>query len=199
MLPRAFDDPERIVRELAGVGACSVPVLDEPDRRRLLGEARRYEYRPREEVVGKVRQQLATFDELPPDSGFFALRDELRAALDASLARLARYPFETRLRFDELVLQRYDPGSIGITPHRDRTAYVNLVCVVTLAGDARFYVTADRSGREPHPLDARAGTAVLMRAPGFRPERPRPYHAVDRVRGPRLVVALRQRARSSTE
>lgn len=194
MLCGAFDDPDNIARELAGVGACSVPVLGEPERERLLAEARGYAYRPRQEVAGKVRQQLATFDDFSPDSAFLVLRDELRDALDASFAELPRYPFDTPLSFDELVLQKYDPGSIGITPHRDRSAYINLVCVVTLAGRARFYVASDRAATDPVSIDASPGTAILMRAPGFHPARPRPFHAVDRVEGPRFVAAMRQRA-----
>src|SRR3712207_8397186 len=45
------------------------------------------------------------------------------------LVQLRTYPFEMALSFNSMVLQRYEKGSIGITPHRDRLSYINLVCV----------------------------------------------------------------------
>jgi len=200
ILADAFD-AGALLRELARVGAASVPCLDEGYRRVLLAAARAQRYTPGRETVGtgarRVYQQLEVAEPLPAKGELVRLRDELQAILAERFAAVHPYPFETGLRLDEVVLQRYPPGSIGITPHRDHRAYVNLVCLVSLGGEGRFYVCADRAGRDPREVDAAPGTAVLLRAPGFRHAGRRPFHAVDRIRGPRYVVGLRQTAGES--
>jgi hypothetical protein len=110
------------------------------------------------------------------------------------LAELETYPFETALNFNSMVLQRYEEGSLGITPHKDGLSYINLVCVFVIGGRGRFYVCSDRSGRDAKEVAASPGNVILMRAPGlFGAEDNRPFHYVTEIEETRYTFGLRQK------
>jgi hypothetical protein len=188
----------RILEELSSVGSTSVGLLEEDFRLALLKEARDYDYQPEDEIVGSgdrvVRQQVSSFDGFPEDSGFVLLKHSFQNLLERSLEELEAYPFETALGFNSSVLQRYEEGSIGITPHKDGLGYVNLVCVFVVGGRGRFYVCSDRSGRDAKEVDAPPGNVILMRAPGlFGAEDNRPFHYVTEIEETRYTFGLRQK------
>jgi hypothetical protein len=187
-----------ILEEVSSVGATSVGLLEEHFRLALLKEAQEYDYQPEDEIVGSgdrvVRQQVSSFDGFPEDSGYVLLKDSFQDLLERSLAELGAYPFETALRFNSMVLQRYEEGSLGITPHKDGLRYINLVCVFVIGGRGKFYVCSDRSGRDAKEVDASPGNVILMRAPGFfGAEDNRPFHYVTEIEETRYTFGLRQR------
>lgn len=190
-------DIDQILDRLLAVGAVSVRLLDESFRLALLQEAMNYPYRPEEEIVGSgdkmVRQQMGSFETFPEDSRFFLLKDSFQSLLETNLARLETYPFETPLNFNSMVLQKYEPGSVGITPHRDHLSYINLVCVFNIGGWGRFFLCADRSGRNAREISAAPGTVILMRSPGFLGLKDRLFHYVSDIEETRYTFGLRQR------
>ncbi len=164
----------------------------------LLREAQGYDYTAEGEVVGSaervVRQQLSSFRDFPDDSRYVSLKNSFQDLIERCLAESATYPFETALNFDSMVLQRYEEGSIGITPHKDGLSYINLVCVFVISGKGRFYVCSDRSGKDSIEIDASPGNVVLMRAPGFlSSEDERPFHYVTGIQETRYTFGLRQK------
>ncbi len=188
----------RILEELSSVGATSVKLLDADFRLALLEEAEGYVYQPEDEIVGSgdriVRQQVSSFDGFPEDSGYVLLKDPFQNLLERSLAEVEAYPFETALRFNSILLQRYEEDSLGITPHKDGLSYINLVCVFVIGGRGRFYVCSDRSGNDSIEIDASPGNVIFMRAPGFLgSEDNRPFHYVTDIREPRYTFGLRQK------
>lgn len=188
----------RILEELSSVGATSVRLLDEDFRVALLKEAQDYTYEPEDEIVGSggrvVRQQLSSFEDFSEDSDYILLKNSFQDLLEERLARLETYPFEMALGFNSMVLQRYEEGSIGITPHRDGLSYINLVCVFVIGGQGSFYVCSDRSGNDSIEIDASPGNVIFMRAPGFLgSEDNRPFHYVTDIREPRYTFGLRQK------
>ncbi len=195
-LPDDFDI-NRILEKLSTVGATSVKMLNERFRKSLLEEAECYAYKPEDEVVGTgdkiVRQQLSSFEELPEDSKYNLLKHSFQSFLDEYLTLIKPYPFETRLAFNSAVLQRYERGSIGITPHRDGLSYINLVCLFIIEGRGRFFICSDRSGRDSVEIDASPGNVILMRAPGFLSTKERPFHYVSDIQEGRYVFGLRQK------
>ena len=196
-LPRNLDIAS-ILKDLTSLGATSAKVLDEDFRVSLLKEAEDHDYEPEDEIVGSsnrvVRQQVSSFDGFLEDSGYVLLKNSFQDLLEQSLAQLGTHPFETALSFNSMVLQRYEEGSLGITPHKDRLSYRNLVCVFVIDGKGRFYVCSDRSGRDSIEIDASPGNVILMRAPGFLgSEDERPFHYVTDIRGPRYTFGLRQK------
>jgi hypothetical protein len=191
-------DAERILEELSSVGATSVALLEEDFRLALLKEAKGYTYQSEDEIVGSgdrvVRQQVSSFDGFPEESGYVLLKDSFQDLLERSLEELEAYPFETALGFNSTVLQRYEEGSLGITPHKDGLRYINLVCVFCIDGRGRFYVCSDRSGRDAKGVDASPGNVILMRAPGlFGAEDNRPFHYVTEIEETRYTFGLRQK------
>jgi hypothetical protein len=188
----------RILEELSSFGATSVRLLDEDFRVALLKEAEDYDYEPEDEIVGTgdrvVRQQVSSFDDLPEDSGYVLLKNSFQDLLEQRIAQLGTYPFETALGFNSMVLQRYEEGSIGITPHRDGLSFINLVCVFIIGGKGSFYVCSDRSGKDSIEIDASPGNVIFMRAPGFLgSEDERPFHYVAGIRETRYTFGLRQK------
>lgn len=186
----------RILDALDDVGALAAPVLDEDSRLTLLDAARACRFRRARTLVGEgervVHQRMEVSEQFPPDSVFRALTEEFQRLWDGLLAGARENPFEGRVVFNDLMLQRYSVGEVGITPHRDRTAYRNLVCLFVLEGRGRFYVCGDRSGDGAREIPHVAGDVILMRAPGFRGSDERPFHFVRDIRSPRYVFGLRQ-------
>jgi hypothetical protein len=196
-LPRNLDTAS-ILKDLSSLGATSIRLLDEDFRVALLKEARDYTYEPEDEIVGSggrvVRQQLSSFEDIPKDSDYILLKNSFQDLLEERLARLGTYPFEMALGFNSMVLQRYEEGSIGITPHMDGLSYINLVCVFVIGGQGSFYVCSDRSGNDSIEIDASPGNVIFMRAPGFLgSEDNRPFHYVTDIREPRYTFGLRQK------
>ncbi len=177
-------------------GAASLPVLADDYRFWLLEEAGRAPYREARKVVGTgdraVQQELDYCCEFAADSRFHDLKQRFQALVDAAAARLGRYPFATPLDLGDMMLQRYDPGPIGVTPHRDHARYVNIACLFTLAGESRFGLCDDRSGTGARTVDAAPGTVILLRAPGFDGPRDRPFHFVSDITSERYSFGLRQ-------
>ena len=189
---------DSILEELLFVGATSVRLLEENFRVALLEEAEDYDYQPEDEIMGSgdrvVRQQVSSFDVFPDHSGYVLLKESFQDLLEQRMAQLEAYPLETALGFNSMVLQRYEEGSLGITPHRDGLSYVNLVCVFIIGGRGRFYVCSDRSGRDAKEVDASPGNVILMRAPGlFGAEDNRPFHYVTQIEETRYTFGLRQK------
>ncbi len=191
-------DIASILNKLSFLGASSTKILDEDSRVALLREAQAYNYEPEDEIVGSgdrvVRQQVSSFEDFPEDSDYILLKNSFQDLLKRRLAQLGTYPFEMALSFNSMVLQRYEEGSIGITPHKDGLSYINLVCVFVIGGQGSFYVCSDRSGNDSIEIDASPGNVILIRAPGFLgSEDERPFHYVTDIREPRYTFGLRQK------
>ena len=187
---------DRLQRE----DAIAVPALTAEYRAWLLEEARAVQFREARPVVGHgerlVRQRMGVHNDFGPDSRFLDLTRHYQSVWDGWLASMVSSPFESKLVFDDLMLQVYEPGEIGITPHMDRTGYRNLICLFVLEGRGRFGICRDRSGSGVRIIDHEPGDVVLTRAPGFRGSGHRPFHFLDRITERRYVFGLRHERRS---
>ncbi|MBI2486575.1 MAG: hypothetical protein HYW01_06385 [Deltaproteobacteria bacterium] len=94
-----------------------------------------------------------------------------------------------------MVLQKYEKGSIGITPHRDGLSYINLVCIFNIGGRGKFFICSDRFGKDAREIDASPGKVVFLRAPGFFGSKDRPFHFVTDIQETRYTFGLRQKKR----
>jgi hypothetical protein len=179
-------------------GAGFVPSLIYPDAcASLTEEVAGLGLEPAPEKIGPVRQQTETRD-LPAPLRDLPLLESLRRDLAEAVRRDGR---EIRglatWRPNDVAIQRYRPGAIGITPHLDGRRFRRLVAVVTLAGAARFAICRDRGGKEVAGWEASPGDLVLLRGPGLCGHRDgRPFHTVGGPRGgARLSVGFRMNAR----
>ncbi|MDV2997102.1 MAG: hypothetical protein N4J56_006807 [Chroococcidiopsis sp. SAG 2025] len=191
-------DIHKLVHELVAIGAASVPLLSEDFRLALLLEAASYSYIPEAEIVGKgnqtVRQQMSSFADFPRFTLYRQLRSAFQNLLDEHLTAVTSYPFATKLNFNTMVLQKYELGSLGITPHRDRSSYINLACIFTIGGQGKFYLCDDRCGSNAQAIDSHPGSVLFLRAPGFMNSPQRPFHYVNEIQSVRYTYGLRQTA-----
>lgn len=189
-------DITEITSGLRSVGAASAKILKEDFRFTLLKEALLYDYTPEDEVVGSgdrvVRQQVESFENFRKGSKYIWLRRMFQRLMDGVLGELDEYPFDTPLIFNSMSLQKYRKGSLGITPHRDGLRFINLVCIFIISGGGKFFVCADRSGRDASEIHTSPGRVVFLRAPGFMGSEERPFHFVTDIRQTRYTFGLRQ-------
>ncbi len=205
--PDQLAGPAELAGALARLDAAhavSLPLLGARARRRLIGSTTRLPYRPAVPVVGAganaVRQDFELCMAIPERSLLRAFAAALEALLNAALDRLEPRPLARPLHLNDLVVQRYPKGSLGITAHRDHLRYQGLVALVTLSGAARFCLCDDRAGRGARELPCPPGHLLLLRAPGFGfgdrgGRRDRPFHFLDRMTRSRLSLGLRHDAR----
>ncbi len=189
-------DFDYVISELDQHGGVSVKLLTEPFRKQLLEEANRYEYEKQPEVVGPhhVREELSSVSTpFPPGSLLYKLKEQLEEMIISKMTASGEEKlFSTPLRFNEISLQLYEEGSIGITSHMDGKSAVNLICVVVLEGESRFALCEDRQGSNPYYLDTTPGNIIFMRAVGYRGSDHRPFHFVSDITTRRIVVGIRQ-------
>ena len=186
----------RAISACVAEGASAVPILSRSECRELASAANALPgWRPARPVVGegerRVLQDFALTQDFPDDSAYRAAAARIGAALAEGAQRLQPNPLPAGFRINDLILQRYAPGSRGITPHRDHLRYRGLVALVVVSGDGRFCLCADRSGAAAREIAARPGDLLLMRAPGLAGSTERPFHFLDRIAAERLSFGLR--------
>ncbi len=183
------------LERLRNEDALSLPLLEDGARQALVEQARHLAYRRAAPMIGEgdraVRQDFELCMSIAPGSPFHALAADLERLVARALDRLAPPPLAAPPRFNDLIVQRYDPGSRGITPHRDHLRYRDLVAIVNLAGQARFFLCADRSGQGAREVPIPPGSLLLMRAPGFDDRCDRPFHMLCEVTQTRIALGLR--------
>ncbi len=187
-------DLARCLRAVREQGAAYAEgALPESFRGRLDAEVSRGPFEPLQAYEGRARQQGELFHLHGDASGYpqvQRLRDDLVAGIreHASTADgLGEW------QPNEVHVQRYPAGALGITPHLDLKRYRLLVAIFTVSGSAPFALCADREGTALSRWEAAAGSLVLLRGPGLGGvEDGRPLHAVSGPEvGHRVSLTLR--------
>ena len=185
---------ESLIRELFLEGGASFPILPEKPRATLVEEAERYVYTRQPEIVGKnkVREQLSSFHQFPEGSRFLKLQEDFTELFNYKLSLSRMRPFGCApIQFNESVLQKYEQGSIGITPHVDGLSCINLIAIFLLKGAGDVFLCDDRKGSNPRPLDTTLGNVIIFRAPGFFGSSRRPFHCLTNITEERITFGLR--------
>lgn len=179
-----------LLREVIEHGAAfTANVVSRSDCFQVAAELQGGPYEPVEPVIGRVRQQAESF--LVP-LGQLPRRYPRLAGLCDELVWQIQAHGAPRWAPTEVAVQRYQPGSIGITPHRDQSRYAQLVAVITVAGSAPFTLCRNRAGDPIRTWQADPGSLVLLRGPGLAGEDGRPMHLVGGPTGaPRTSIGIR--------
>ena len=182
--------------------AAALPLLSPQGCQALLAASESLSYRAAKPVIGEgertVYQDFEICMQVPQGSLFHACAEAVQQLLPPALAELDEPPLAAAPPLNDLVVQRYAAGSRGITPHRDHVRYRNLVAIVTLAGQARFFVCRERSGTDAREVAIPPGSLLLMRAPGFAGRSDRPFHFLSDVTSTRVCVGIRHDVEADT-
>ncbi|MEM7221486.1 MAG: hypothetical protein AAF495_00815 [Pseudomonadota bacterium] len=174
---------------------AAVPLLGPEECAHFLNACDALTYRVATPKLGQpgreVFQDFELTVDFPEDSPLFDLAKALELWLEAALATMSDPPLAGPVPMNDLIVQRYHPGSRGITPHRDHITYRNLVILVSLSGRCRFFLCEDRSGAGRREIPMEAGSALLMRAPGFAGREDRPFHMLCDVTEHRVGLGYR--------
>jgi hypothetical protein len=197
--------PQTLAASLARLeaeDAAALPLLSSQGCQALLAASESLSYRPAKPVIGAgeraVYQDFEICMPVPQGSLFHACAEAVQQLLPLALAELDEPPLAAAPPLNDLVVQRYAPGSRGITPHRDHVRYRDLVAIVTLAGQARFFVCRERSGTDAREVAIPPGSLLLMRAPGFAGRSDRPFHFLSDVTSTRVCVGIRHDVEAGT-
>lgn len=186
------------LERLRGAEAVSLPILSAAARRSLRAAAAGLPYRAATPVVGegarRVHQDFELTVAFTPGDPFERLAAAFGDLVARAAARLTPNPLSGGFVFNDLILQRYPAGAGGITPHRDHLKYRELVALISLAGQGRFTLSADRAGAGAREVPLAPGSALLMVAPGFAGGSRRPFHALADITQERYSLGLRYAA-----
>ena len=168
--------------------AFAARAVGQPCCAQLVAELGGGPYEPVAPVIGQVRQQAEAF-EVPVEQ--LHPRYPVLADLCGELVGQVQRHGVPQWIPNEIAVQRYQPGSLGITPHRDQRRFAQLVAVVTIAGSAPFTLCRNRSGDPIQTWQANEGSLVLLRGPGLAgyPDG-RPMHLVGGPTGGNLRTSL---------
>lgn len=182
-----------VSRPALSVQALAGPVLGE-----LTDAASRLPFRAPRHAVGKperrVYQEFGYCGAVPTEHPIRTLGSWFEAKLGRALATMIEPPLDTGFRINDVVCQVYQPGDLGITPHRDHVCYTGLIVLVVLSGRGRYCVCDDRQGRGQREIPAAPGMVILMPGPGYAGRSDRPFHTVGRIERLRYSVGLRHDA-----
>lgn len=179
-----------LLREVTEQGAAfAAHAVRRPVCEQLAGGLRDGPYQPVESVIGPVRQETDSFEVAIPESGRYLL---LSGLCDELIRQVHEHGVPQWMP-NEVSIQRYRPGSVGITPHRDQRRYAQLVAVITIAGSAPFTLCRNRGGDPIRTWQSEQGSLVLLRGPGLGGDPDgRPMHMVGGPTGtPRTSIGIR--------
>ncbi|TQV81974.1 hypothetical protein [Denitrobaculum tricleocarpae] len=190
------------LEELRQKDALSIPLLSEPGRQRLLEAAQALTYRRAKPYMGapgrEVQQDFEICMAFDSGSAFMELAKQLGEHLRAAASSMSEPPLTDELRFNDIAVQRYTPGSAGITPHRDFLQFRQVVVLIILAGQGRFFTCDNREGLNPVEVPVKPGDALLMQAPGFGGQARQPLHFLRDITEQRVIVGLRYDAKKAS-
>ena len=181
-----------LLREVTEHGAAfAARAVNAPCRDELAAELGGGPYAPVAPIIGPVRQQAEAF-EVPVDQ-LYPRYPALAELCGELVGQVHRHGVPEWVP-NEVAIQRYQPGSLGITPHRDQRQFAQLIAVITIAGSAAFTLCRNRSGDPIQTWQANEGSLVLLRGPGLAGDPDgRPMHLVGGPIGgtPRTSIGIR--------
>ncbi len=197
-------DLQQPLQRLTEAAATFVPqALAEPFGHFLVHEVNAGPFDRLPEQVGRygVRQQAEHRVILGDDVGAYPGVDGLRREF---VARVRAYADDVQGLGEwypnDISIQRYQAGSLGISPHLDNKRYRYLVAIFTLEGAAPLAWCTDRQGAVQHEWATAPGSLVLLRGPGLGGvEDGRPLHTVGGPsEGRRTSLTFRMDSRNGT-
>ncbi len=172
-----------------------MPLLQKENLVDLLTASKMLSYRTSRSEVGSgsniVKQNFEICMSPPKLTIFWDLGCELERLLHGAFGELTPPLLLEKFQINDIVVQRYTAGSLGISAHRDHLKYRGLVCLILLSGTGRFYTCKDRLKSKRTEVLWAPGSVLFMRAPGFANRDERPFHYLADVSTERYSIGLR--------
>ena len=154
------------------------------------------QYRDARPVTGPnktpVFQDFELDYEVPREHPFWLIAEELQSVFRPLLkAQLPAAHGKDDFGLNDLIVQRYPPGCLGISPHRDHIEYRVVILILLLSGDGDFRIHPERDQSHGEIIDFKPGQLLMMGAPGIAPEFARPFHSVRNVGTVRRTIGMR--------
>ncbi len=124
--------------------------------------------------------------------------DHLATSIENLFSHALRLMYKPPIKypkFNDVAIQRYKPGSLGISPHKDHKKYISVIIIITLSGKSDLCICEDRKGLNPLVLNDIPGNIVVLPASEFitlNNNCIRPFHFVNNIANGRLSIGLRQ-------
>ena len=173
----------------------SIPFISKPFIFELIEQASILHFRKARALVGNsVTQDFEICFPAPRDGAIDILATSIERLFLEAINLLHEPPIKGP-KFNDIAMQRYVSGSVGISPHKDHKKYTSVIIIVTLSGRSNFCVCDDRNGKNAKILDDSPGNILILPATGFKVLSNvfnRPIHFVNSISDGRLSIGLRQ-------
>ncbi|WP_419905652.1 hypothetical protein [Kiloniella sp.] len=184
---------------LPNEGAVAFPLVDEAGCEKMLRATEQLNFRKSTPVVGspgnEVQQDFTICMNFEEDTFLNDYQAAFEQQLNVAFELMSPQPYKTPFAFNDTAALRYYEGSAGISPHRDLVCFEGVIAILTLAGEAGFYICDDRDRTNAKRMEAKAGVMILMRGKNFAGIEERPFHFVEGVSKERVGYGLRYNVR----
>ncbi|OUS18625.1 hypothetical protein A9Q97_00695 [Rhodospirillales bacterium 47_12_T64] len=180
-------------------GAVAFSLVDEDGCAKMLQATESLKFRDGTPVVGspgnEVHQDFTICMNFEGKSALNDYQIAFEKQLNAAFELMAPQPYKTPFSFNDTAALRYHEGSTGISPHRDLVCFEAVIAILTLSGEAGFYICDDRDKTNAKRMEAKAGVMILMRGKNFAGIEERPFHFVEGITKERVGFGLRYNVR----
>lgn len=188
--------PSQLLDTIRSEGGVSIPsYLTSEELKQLLGELSLMKMTEQSEEVGpySVRQSFSSATRFITGGAFVRAYLHVESSINEWFSTITPPPLCSLFQCTDIVVQRYPPGPIGLSAHRDGASFANIIAVLVLEGSGRFAFCDDRNGSNPRSVRNEPGDLILMRGVGFDGSDFQPFHFVDSITSTRTTFAMRQR------
>jgi len=173
----------------------SFPFLSDSTIVSLTNQVSKFRFRKAKPLVGHSVTQ--DFDICFPATRIGKI-DQLATSIENLFSQTLKLMYNPPIKcpkFNDISIQRYKPGSLGISPHKDHKKYISVIIIITLSGRSDLCICEDRQGLNPLVLSDTPGNIVVLPASEFitlNNNCIRPIHFVNNIANGRLSIGLRQ-------
>ncbi|WP_120496315.1 hypothetical protein [Kiloniella sp. EL199] len=184
-------------------GVAAFPLVDQTGCQKMLAAVNHLPFRACTPIVGPKGKEVEQDFEIAMNFDQPSILDDYQTALEKQInqafALMQPSPYPLPFSFNDKAALIYKEGSKGITPHRDLLCFEAVIAILTLSGEAGFYVCDDREKNNARHYAAEPGVMILMRGRNFSGIEERPYHYVEGISKERVGYGLRYNVKEPTE
>lgn len=197
------DSMAQAMKLLPTDGVAAFPMVSHTGCQKMLAAVNELPFRASTPVVGPKGKEVEQDFQIAMNFDQLGILDDYQTALEAQINQafslMQPSPYPLPFSFNDKAALIYKEGSKGITPHRDLLCFEAVIAILTLSGEAGFYICDDREKSNTRRYTAEPGVMILMRGRNFAGIEERPYHYVEGVSKERVGYGLRYNVKEPVE